>query len=146
MNMHDLIVRTIDHGTEVRMDPAAAGVHVLADVTQLEMAVLNLAINARDAMGDGGALTIATRSRILSGRADVSDGRYVEISLTDQGSGMPRETARRAFEPFFTTKPIGKGTGLGLSQVYSMATRAGGTARIKSAEGKVLRCRYSCLW
>jgi len=108
----------------------------MADPTQLEVAVLNLAINARDAMPDGGTLTFTTRPVQISGESDVEDGDYIELCISDTGTGMPPEVVERAFEPFFTTKEVGKGTGLGLSMVYGMARQSGGAARIESAPGK----------
>jgi signal transduction histidine kinase len=105
---------------------------VMADPTQLEVAVLNLAINARDAMPDGGTLTFSTRMVRDRRRPELEDGDYIELSISDTGTGMPPEVAARAFEPFFTTKEVGKGTGLGLSMVYGMARQSGGTARIES--------------
>jgi len=133
--MHDLLARTL--GPLIRLDLQLnpAPVPVLADATQLEMMVLNLAINARDAMPDGGALTIATAVRRITGDQELSDGRYVEISVRDTGMGMDEATLRRAMEPFFTTKPVGKGTGLGLAQIYGSARQAGGTVRIESEPG-----------
>jgi PAS domain S-box-containing protein len=108
---------------------------VLSDLTQLEMAVLNLAINARDAMPDGGELTIGTRTHRASGRGELAAGEYVELFVADTGFGMSADVAARAFDPFFTTKGVGKGTGLGLSQVYGIARQAGGTVRIDSRPG-----------
>ncbi|HET9019081.1 MAG TPA: ATP-binding protein, partial [Acetobacteraceae bacterium] len=105
------------------------------DATQLEMAVLNLAINARDAMPEGGDLVIRTVPRQIAADTDLAPGEYVELSVTDTGIGMPPEVVARAFDPFFTTKGIGKGTGLGLSQVYGLARQAGGAARIESRPG-----------
>jgi PAS domain S-box-containing protein len=107
----------------------------MLDVQQFESALLNLAINARDAMLNGGALSIRTENMVLDkdqaiGR--LSAGSYVKVSITDTGCGMPEEVARRAFEPFFTTKEVGKGSGLGLSQVYSFATQSGGEVIIQS--------------
>jgi CheY-like chemotaxis protein len=109
---------------------------VMADPTQLEVAVLNLAINARDAMPDGGVLSFASRKVAVTGDPEVEDGDYVELVISDTGIGMPPEVAARAFEPFFTTKEVGKGTGLGLSMVYGMARQSGGAARIDSEEGR----------
>jgi PAS domain S-box-containing protein len=103
----------------------------LADTTQLEMALLNLAINARDSMPEGGELSLTLVEKELSGVTDLQSGTYVEIRVTDTGLGMPEAVALRAFEPFFTTKGVGKGTGLGLSQVYAMAKQAGGAAWIE---------------
>jgi PAS domain S-box-containing protein len=132
--MRDLLARTI--GPMVRLTFVLDGDGVvLSDPTQLEMAVLNLAINARDAMAEGGELTIATAGRRMDRDAELAAGEYVELSVTDTGAGMPPEVAARAFDPFFTTKGVGKGTGLGLSQAYGMARQAGGTARIESRPG-----------
>ena len=108
---------------------------VMADPTQLELAVLNLAINARDAMPDGGALSIATTPVQITGDAELGDGDYLELSVSDTGSGMTPDVLARAFDPFFTTKEVGKGTGLGLSMVYGVARQSGGTARIESVIG-----------
>ncbi|MFL6709846.1 MAG: response regulator [Massilia sp.] len=109
--------------------------HVFADANQMEMALLNLAINARDAMPDGGELrfsaTPATPPEGLLGAGD-----YVRFAVRDSGSGMTPEVASRVFEPFFTTKEVGQGTGLGLSQVYGMAVQSGGGARVQSVPGK----------
>ena len=105
-----------------------------ADANQLELAVLNLAINARDAMPDGGLLTIRVSQRAAPDET-VPPGHYVVIGVSDTGTGIPPELLTRVFDPFFTTKPVGKGTGLGLSQVYGIASQAGGTARIHSEPG-----------
>jgi PAS domain S-box-containing protein len=115
----------------VTIDVGGRTLGVVADPTQLEMALLNLAINARDAMPDGGELSLALVEKELSDVTDLPSGTYVEIRVTDTGVGMPEAVALRAFEPFFTTKGVGKGTGLGLSQVYAMARQAGGTAWIE---------------
>ena len=103
---------------------------VLCDPTQLEMAILNLAINARDAMPQGGELILAIHETESFRQLNLLPGKYVEISVRDTGIGMSAAIAAKAFEPFYTTKGLGKGTGLGLSQVYAMTTQAGGTARI----------------
>ncbi|WP_264048910.1 hybrid sensor histidine kinase/response regulator [Methylobacterium flocculans] len=118
-----LVRLTLDSGPE--------DLGVLTDPTQLEMALLNLAINARDAMPDGGDLIVAVTERKVAEDHDLPPGMYVEISVADTGTGMTTAVAARAFEPFFTTKGVGQGTGLGLSQVYAMARQAGGTARIE---------------
>jgi CheY-like chemotaxis protein len=109
---------------------------VMADPTQLEVAVLNLAINARDAMPGGGVLSFTTRRVRVDGELDLEPGDYVELTIADTGVGMTPDVLDRAFEPFFTTKEVGKGTGLGLSMVYGMARQSGGTARIESSPGK----------
>ena len=109
--------------------------HVFADANQMEMALLNLAINARDAMPDGGQLRFSACA--TAGPAGLlDDGDYVRFAVTDTGSGMTAEVASRVFEPFFTTKEVGQGTGLGLSQVYGMAVQSGGAARVQSTPGQ----------
>ena len=113
----------------MQLDPEAR--MVMSDANQLELALLNLALNARDAMPDGGKLMISAR------RANVVDrhlpkGDYVHLSITDTGAGMNEEVRVRAIEPFFTTKPVGQGTGLGLSQVYAVARESGGSMEIES--------------
>ena len=108
---------------------------VMADPTQLEVAVLNVAINARDAMPDGGVLTFTSRRIAIEDDSELEAGDYIELAIADTGEGMSPEVAARAFEPFFTTKDVGKGTGLGLSMVYGMARQSGGTARIDSEVG-----------
>ncbi|MCD2341966.1 PAS domain-containing protein [Ideonella azotifigens] len=127
--MADLLKTTL--GASVELQLAAEDVWVHADATQLEMALLNLAVNAKDAMPDGGRFTLASRVPASLPR-DLAPGEYVEISATDTGTGMPPEVMAKAFDPFFTTKAVGKGSGLGLSQVYGLATRAGGTVVIDS--------------
>jgi len=112
---------------------------VLVDPNQLENALLNLCINARDAMPDGGRLTIEAANRLLDETAarthDMSPGRYVSLCVSDTGTGMTPDTMRRAFEPFFTTKPVGAGTGLGLSMIHGFAKQSGGQVRIYSEPG-----------
>ncbi|MFD1610480.1 PAS domain S-box protein [Sphingomonas tabacisoli] len=124
----EVLGRTLGSTIEVKLDLAPGLWRVEADPTQLEIALLNAAINARDAMPDGGRLTIATANKEAEG--------LVCIALTDTGQGMPREIIDRAFEPFFTTKPVGKGTGLGLSQFHGFAAQTGGRAEIESEPGK----------
>ena len=137
--MGDLLARAIGSHVrvETRLEPNLW--HALADPTQLEVMLLNLAINARDAMPAGGRLTITTKnvesiSKQLA--ADLTPGQYVAISVADTGTGMSPAVLARAFEPFFTTKEQGKGTGLGLAQLYGFAKQSGGTVRIESAEGQ----------
>ncbi|HEU4695538.1 MAG TPA: PAS domain-containing protein [Sphingomicrobium sp.] len=134
-NMRPLLRNVLGPGIEKRFDLDESMIPVMADPTQLEVAVLNLAINARDAMPDGGVLTFASRRVAVSGESDLEDGDYVELCISDTGAGMPPEVLERAFEPFFTTKEVGKGTGLGLSMVYGMARQSGGAARIESTPG-----------
>jgi CheY-like chemotaxis protein len=115
---------------------------VLVDSMSLENALLNLAVNARDAMPQGGSLMISTRLSNLEESyppvqaEELKPGRYARIAVSDTGHGMSPETLERAFEPFFTTKPRGKGTGLGLAMVYGFARRSGGTVRIYSEPGR----------
>ena len=139
--MEELLRRTI--GEAVRLEIVTAGGlwQTLCDPHQLESAILNLAINARDAMPTGGILTIETCNAHLDGayaarQRDVRPGQYVCICVTDTGTGMTRETIEKAFEPFFTTKPIGQGTGLGLSMIYGFARQSEGYARIYSELGQ----------
>jgi signal transduction histidine kinase len=138
--MAELIRRTV--GLQVRLElPAYAGRSAaLCDANELESALLNLAINARDAMPQGGTLTIAARDRDVAADdtaapQDATPGRYVEFLVADTGTGMEPEVLERAFEPFFTTKPPGRGTGLGLSQIYGFAQQSGGFVRIESTLG-----------
>ncbi|HEU0134081.1 MAG TPA: PAS domain S-box protein, partial [Allosphingosinicella sp.] len=119
---------------ETRLDPKAG--HGICDANQLENAILNLAINARDAMPDGGTLTISTDRVSLEEEPDHQAGEFVRITVADTGHGMPPDVLARATEPFYSTKPLGKGTGLGLAQVYGIARQAGGTLRIASEQGK----------
>jgi signal transduction histidine kinase/CheY-like chemotaxis protein len=123
---------TIDYKTDYDREACIAE----ADPTQLELALLNLAINARDAMGEGGRLTIATRSIRIYPGADLSPGDYCQIAVTDNGAGMSEEVQRRALEPFYTTKDVGRGTGLGLSMAFGMAQQSGGALRLSSEVGK----------
>ena len=138
--MSDLLRRTL--GEQVVIETVLAGGmwRVHADPTQLEVSILNLAVNARDAMPKGGKLTIETANVYLdegyaASQADVEPGQYVAISITDTGSGMSRDVLARAFEPFYTTKDIGHGTGLGLSQVYGFVKQSGGNVKIYSEVG-----------
>jgi CheY-like chemotaxis protein len=135
-NMRPLLRNVLGPGIEKRFDLDEELVPIMADPTQLEVAVLNLAINARDAMPEGGTLSFATRIVRVSQDPELANGRYIELTISDTGSGMGEDVAARAFEPFFTTKEVGKGTGLGLSMVYGMARQSGGTARIESAPGE----------
>jgi CheY-like chemotaxis protein len=112
---------------------------VLCDANQLESAILNLCINARDAMPGGGCITIRTQNSSIGERATpdfvIRAGDYVAVSVGDSGCGMTPEVMERAFDPFFTTKPIGQGTGLGLSMIHGFVEQSGGRARIVSAPG-----------
>lgn len=134
-NMRPLLRNVLGPGIEKRFDLDEAMMPVMADPTQLEVAVLNLAINARDAMPDGGILTFSSQPVEVAGDPELEDGDYIELTISDTGVGMAPHVLERAFEPFFTTKEVGKGTGLGLSMVYGMARQSGGAARIESAPG-----------
>ncbi|RIX26812.1 PAS domain S-box protein [Sphingomonas edaphi] len=133
--MRPLLRNVLGPGIEKVFDLDPHLMPVMADPTQLEVAVLNLAINARDAMPEGGTLTISSRRRRISDDPELEPGHYVELSISDTGEGMTPEVLARAIEPFFTTKEVGKGTGLGLSMVYGMTRQSGGTARIESEPG-----------
>jgi PAS domain S-box-containing protein len=146
-DMAELIRRTV--GPEITLEMVAAiGLwSTLVDPHQLENALLNLCINARDAMPHGGRLTVETANRWLDQRGarelDLPPGQYVSLCVSDNGTGMPADVIARAFDPFFTTKPLGEGTGLGLSMVYGFARQSGGQARIYSEEGKgTMVCLY----
>jgi CheY-like chemotaxis protein len=134
-NLRRILKHTIGSEIQVRTE-LAAGARALCDENQLENAILNLAINARDAMPDGGTLTISTVIADEPDCLELEGGGYVRISIADTGQGMAPEVADRAIEPFFTTKPFGKGTGLGLAQVYGITRQSGGTLRIDSEEGR----------
>lgn len=145
--MQDLIARSV--GPEIHVESAAAGGlwTTFVDVGQLESALLNLCINARDAMPGGGTLTIETGNRWLDERAarerGLTAGQYISLCVSDTGVGMPADVIERAFDPFFTTKPIGQGTGLGLSMVYGFAGQSNGSVRIYSEVGKgTMVCIY----
>jgi PAS domain S-box-containing protein len=138
-DIEDLVRRTV--GPEIKVETVLAiGLWpALCDQNQLENAVLNLCINARDAMPDGGRLIIETANTWLDDRGarerDMPPGQYVAICISDTGTGMPPDVLERAFDPFYTTKPIGQGTGLGLSMVYGFAKQSGGQVRIYSEVG-----------
>jgi PAS domain S-box-containing protein len=138
--MEDLVRRTVGPSIEVETVLAEDLWITLCDASQLENAVLNLCINARDAMPDGGRLTIETVNTSLDGRAareqDMAAGQYVMVCVTDTGTGMAPDVIERAFDPFYTTKPMGQGTGLGLSMTYGFAKQSGGQVRIYSEVGK----------
>jgi signal transduction histidine kinase len=134
--LHEMLERTLGPSINLRLDLKGGEQNVLADPTQLELAILNLAINARDAMPEGGDLVVGAHPVTLKGDPDLPAGDYVEIRVADTGTGMPTEVAERAFDPFFTTKEVGQGTGLGLSMVYGVARQSGGIARIDSQVGE----------
>ncbi|WP_135469579.1 response regulator [Crenalkalicoccus roseus] len=137
--MEDLLARTLGGMVRVRRELDPALWPALVDPDELELAVLNLCVNARDAMPEGGVVCLATRNATVPDGTEAPDpapGEYVVISVRDTGAGMPPEVLERAFEPFFTTKEVGKGTGLGLPMVYGMARQSGGTVRIASTPGQ----------
>jgi PAS domain S-box-containing protein len=133
--MRNLLSRTLGPTIRLKIEVDDREAVVMADAIQLELAILNLAINGRDAMPDGGELTISVLQQSVSNETELPDGDYVEIQVVDTGSGMAPEIAARAFDPFFTTKGVGKGTGLGLSMVYGVAKQSGGGVRIRSRKG-----------
>ena len=138
--IEELIRRTI--GPQITLEVVGAGGlwTTRVDPAQLESALLNLAINARDAMPEGGRITIETANKWLDARAaperDLAPGQYISICVTDTGTGIPRDVIERVFDPFFTTKPIGKGTGLGLSMVHGFVRQSGGQVRVYSETGE----------
>lgn len=139
--MSTMLTRTL--GADVKLETTLAeGLwETKVDAAELQNAILNLAVNARDAMPDGGRLTISTGNRHIdaaeaSETVDLQAGDYVVVSVSDTGAGMTPDVAARAFDPFYTTKPVGKGTGLGLSQVHGFVRQSGGYVRIDSAPGK----------
>jgi two-component system, NtrC family, sensor kinase len=138
--MAELLARTVGSGIAIHTDLALNLWWVDADATQLELAVINLAINARDAMPAGGELGIRTFNRAVPAEGapeqSIKVGDFVGLEISDTGHGMPPDVAARAFEPFFTTKEAGKGTGLGLSMVYGFARQSGGSASIRSDVGR----------
>jgi signal transduction histidine kinase/CheY-like chemotaxis protein len=140
-SMSDLLARTLGETIVIETVLAGGLWRTLADENQLENALLNLAVNSRDAMPDGGKLTIETANAHLDEayarqEEEVTPGQYVQLAVTDTGSGMPPEVVAKVFEPFFTTKDIGRGTGLGLSQVYGFIKQSGGHVKIYSEPGQ----------
>jgi len=134
--MSDLIRRSLDPAIEVRISHSADLPPARVDPNQLELAILNLAINARDAMPRGGTLHIEADSVTSEGGGGLQAGDYVRIAVRDNGTGMDRQTLARAIEPFFSTKGVGKGTGLGLSMVHGLAAQLGGVLNIRSRPGE----------
>ena len=145
--MEDLIGRTVGPAIVVEVVGAIGLWPTRVDAAQLESALLNLAINARDAMPDGGRITIETANRWIDDRGgrerDLKPGQYISICVTDTGTGIPKDIAERIFDPFFTTKPIGQGTGLGLSMIHGFVRQSGGQVRVHSEPGSgTTMCLY----
>ena len=139
-DMSDMLRRTLGEKIEVETVIAGGLWNTLVDPNQVENAMLNLAINARDAMPDGGKLTLEVANAYLddayaAAHDDVAPGQYVMLAVSDTGTGMTPEVMSRVFEPFFTTKPEGKGTGLGLAQAYGFVKQTGGHIKIYSEVG-----------
>jgi len=139
-SIEDLLRRTLGERVAITLELGPDTWTAIGDTNQLESAILNLAINARDAMPDGGRLTIGTANAQLAkdytdAHADLAPGDYIRITVADTGVGMSPQVARRAFEPFYTTKPIGQGTGLGLSMVYGFAQQSKGHVALESRMG-----------
>jgi PAS domain S-box-containing protein len=145
--MEDMIRRTVGPSIEVEVVGHVGLWPARVDAAQLENALLNLAINARDAMPDGGRITIETANKWLDDRGarerELKPGQYLSICVTDSGAGIPKDIVERIFDPFFTTKPIGEGTGLGLSMVHGFVRQSDGQVRVYSEEGKgTTMCLY----
>jgi CheY-like chemotaxis protein len=145
--MEDLIRRTMGPGVTIEVVGAAGLWPTRIDAPQLENSLLNLCINARDAMPEGGHLTIETANKWMDARAardrDLPPGQYVSLCVTDTGTGMAPDVIERAFDPFYTTKPTGQGTGLGLSMIYGFVRQSGGQVRVYSEVGKgTTMCLY----
>ena len=145
--LEEMIRRTVGPGIEVEVVGAGGLWSTMVDQNQLENALLNLCINARDSMPHGGRITIETANKWLDERAarqrDLTPGQYLSLCVTDTGSGMTHEVKLRAFDPFFTTKPLGEGTGLGLSMIYGFVRQSGGQVRIYSELGEgTTMCLY----
>ena len=134
-SMSDLLGGTLGPGIKIVLDIAKDLPRAMADPNQVEMALLNLAVNARDAMAEGGVLTISARTEEIGPNGKLAAGRYVRLAVSDTGTGMDAETLARAVEPFFSTKGVGKGTGLGLSMIHGLAAQLGGTLELASTLG-----------
>jgi PAS domain S-box-containing protein len=138
--MEAMVRRLIGEHIDVRLELGARAGRVKADPSQVEQVILNLALNARDAMPQGGRLTVETADTVVSdaeaGRVGFPAGGYVVLAVRDTGPGMDEATRSRVFEPFFTTKDVGRGTGLGLATVYGIVKQSGGDVRVESAPGK----------
>ena len=135
-SLKDMLMRTMGERVELRFELASEPMVARIDVSQLENAVLNLVINARDALQENGYVCVKTAGVHIRADTELADGHYIALSVRDNGSGIPPELIEQVFEPFFTTKPSGKGTGLGLSMIYGFARQSGGLVRIDSVEGQ----------
>ncbi len=134
-SLEELLQRTIGEHISLNLALCEQGAVAQVDANQLESAILNLVINARDALSLGGTITLRTAPLAVQGHAELGDGDYVVLSVEDNGAGIPPEILGKVFDPFFTTKPLGQGTGLGLSSIYGFARQSGGEARLSSRIG-----------
>ena len=128
--------RAVDSSVDFQFSLAPDLPNACIDEARFETAILNLVVNARDAMPEGGRLLLETRAVTLSAQGSLAPGRYIEVTVADTGMGMSPDVAARVFEPFFTTKPVGKGTGLGLAQVHGFIVQSGGDITVESTPGK----------
>lgn len=135
-SLEELLTRTIGERITLSLDLSQQPVTALVDPVQLESAVLNLVINARDALPKGGRIWVTTATAQVHGDPNLSDGTYVAVSVRDNGSGIEPELLDKVFDPFFTTKPLGQGTGLGLSTIYGFARQSGGHVVLRSVLGE----------
>ncbi|MFP5077591.1 PAS domain-containing protein [Rhizobium sp. YIM 134829] len=135
-DVEDLLVRSVGAMVQIEIDAPQGLAPVMADANQIELALLNLVVNARDAMPEGGLVTIALRQADVEASEELAAGRYVVLSVTDRGTGMDAETLKKAIEPFYSTKELGKGTGLGLSMIHGLARQLSGTLRLTSRLGE----------
>ncbi len=135
-SLEELLQRTIGEQILLNLQLSDKPAVAQVDASQLESAILNLVINARDALPRGGSITISTAALQSQGDLDLADGNYVVLTVKDDGAGIPPEILSKVFDPFFTTKPLGQGTGLGLSSIYGFARQSGGEARLSSVVGQ----------
>ena len=142
--MVDLLERSLGPRVELRLDIPEGLPPARIDANQLELAILNLAINARDAMPDGGTIDISVAEYQAKRDPALAPGEYLKLSVIDTGSGMSPEILKQAIEPFFSSKPLGKGTGLGLSMVHGLAVQLGGALQLTSTVGKGHLVRRWC--